>query len=455
MLTRKGECWRDPFWAARPGQPQDENMEIGMMRYKTASLTRDRPCFSFDVRALSLSASAPETIYFTSIHAVYRSADAGRHWRAIDNAEVAPERWRGAGDSNVHGNGVHCSPRDAGVVIFAAADNGLWRSADGGESFSPVLSGRLHHGDANASGFDPQRPDVFYTILSEAPKADGASGFLHRSGDAGVSFVKMGSPFGDSIPAEFSANALLLRDGAAGGREILLGLASARRMFSAEAAGFGVAASSDEGRTWAFRNDGLDPANRNVTALVADPQRPARLFAGVGSTQSGGRDIAGGLYRSEDGGLRWTRLATGAVRHISAVALSPGKPATLYLAAGGGKYSDEQYERERESRGVFRSTDGGESWTQILAVPCAGFVAVSPRDPRVIYAISVSMNWGKHPANPGVYRSGDGGGTWQRVNHGLPINDRLVSLDFDPRDPAVIWCSTSGAGFIRGREIAP
>jgi photosystem II stability/assembly factor-like uncharacterized protein len=175
-------------------------------------------------------------------------------------------------------------------------------------------------------------------------------------------------------------------------------------------AGETVAYSADGGATWQERGDGL-PAGGNVLALDVDPQQPGRLYAAVftfnASESGGGFGIGGGLFRSGDGGLTWTSM-TPQVPLPSALVLDARQPSVLIA----GTYSD----------GIHRSTDAGATWQHIAGLPRTLGIArlvAAPGAPGTLVAAAF---------DEGVYRTSDAGQTWQPVNEGLPAQHRLRQL---------------------------
>ena len=151
----------------------------------------------------------------------------------------------------------------------------------------------------------------------------------------------------------------------------------------------GVFLSGDGGNTWAARNTGM--ALSVVTSMMTLPTNAnVVLTAGFGDRCNGGGDANGGIYRSTDHGATWTQVMDRKVEDIVAV---PGT-STVYASAPGS--------------GVYRSSDGGATWTLLGVANTSSRLrlALSPSSPGVIYALSSTA----------LYRSDDAGGTWATVN---------------------------------------
>ncbi len=162
----------------------------------------------------------------------------------------------------------------------------------------------------------------------------------------------------------------------------------------------------------------LGPFGGNARSLAYDPHDPGRVFLGTS---------AGQLYRSQDGGVSWARLADfgddGYV--LDNIVVDPRVPDTIYVAAwrldGGGD--------------LFRSHDGGATWTALGGVHGKSIRALvlAPSQPRVIVAGALD----------GIFRSADGGDTWERISpEGHPELKNIESLAIDPYHPEVIYAGT-------------
>jgi photosystem II stability/assembly factor-like uncharacterized protein len=138
----------------------------------------------------------------------------------------------------------------------------------------------------------------------------------------------------------------------------------------------GVYKSTDGGSTWNETTTGL-PSNRHVTDLVIDPSTPTTLYAGIDIISS----FVGGIYKSIDGGESWSDASTGLPpyyrsNYVSSLAIDPDTPATLYAGInnmGGGVVA-----------GVFKSTDGGSTWSEMntgLTSQAVYTLAIDPLPP--------------------------------------------------------------------------
>lgn len=217
--------------------------------------------------------------------------------------------------------------------------------------------------------------------------------------------------------------------------------------------GDGIYKSTDAGRTWTHL--GLRDAQQ-VPRIAIDPRDPDRLFVAV-LGHPYGPSTTRGIYRSTDGGRSFERVLyrdenTGGAD----VVIDPVDPNTLYAVlweARQGPWENAAW--SGGNSGLFRSTDGGTTWTQLaggLPTTADGLgrigIGIAPSDPRVIYVTATAG------AKSGVYRSADAGATWTRVTTDARIygrGDDFAALTVDPRDPntvysmnVVAWKSTDG-----------
>jgi photosystem II stability/assembly factor-like uncharacterized protein len=238
-----------------------------------------------------------------------------------------------------------------------------------------------------------------------------------------------------------------------GGRVTSLALdpLHADTLYAAAASG-GVWVSRDAGATFgpAWPAD----ATQAIGAVATGPD--GAVYAGTGEVNPGGGSLTytgTGLYRSRDGGQSWQQLGLADSGAIGAITIDPADPRRIFVAAAGSLFN------AGGERGVYRSLDGGASWTLVLAGATdftgATEVFLDPGNAQRLYAIL----W-DHRREPdkrtyggvgsGVFRSTDGGTTWQRLGNGLPAASPDVGriglgiAASDPRRMYAIVSQTSG-----------
>ncbi|MBD3335311.1 MAG: glycosyl hydrolase [Candidatus Eisenbacteria bacterium] len=205
----------------------------------------------------------------------------------------------------------------------------------------------------------------------------------------------------------------------------------------------GVLRSDSGGSAWTFLMD--DGPSLSIGDLAIDPSDPDRIIVGTGEANASGDSYPGtGVYITTDGGDTWSFSGLAESRHIGRVIIHPQDPDRIYVAAAGALFS------KNPERGVYRSTDGGGSWEQMLFVSdSTGCIdlAVHPGDPDLVYA-AMWERW-RRPGDrraggitSGLYRSADGGESWELLENGLPPaapDVGRIGLALAPSEPATIY----------------
>lgn len=187
--------------------------------------------------------------------------------------------------------------------------------------------------------------------------------------------------------------------------------------------GGGVWKTTDDGITWKNISDGFFKTG-TVGAIAVAESDPNVVIVGMGEHAARGvmTSMGDGVYKSTDAGRTWKHIGLDNSRHISDVVIHPTNPDIIYITAQGAQYGP------TEERGVYRSTDGGNTWKKVLYVndkTGASSLSMDMNNPRILY---VSM-W-QHARYPwtmesggessGLYKSTDGGNTWNKMKAGLP-----------------------------------
>ena len=186
----------------------------------------------------------------------------------------------------------------------------------------------------------------------------------------------------------------------------------------------GVWKTDDAGTYWHNISDGYFKTAA-VGAIAVSTSDPNVIYAGMGeSCVRLDVSYGDGVYKSTDGGKTWTHLGLADTRHIARIRIHPHNPDLVYVAALGHLFGP------NTQRGVFRSADGGKTWTHVLCKSAdagAADLSLDPNNPRLLYAAiwQVRRNfWSLTSGGPdsGLYRSTDGGDTWTEMtnNPGLP-----------------------------------
>lgn len=208
----------------------------------------------------------------------------------------------------------------------------------------------------------------------------------------------------------------------------------------------GVWKTTDGGAAWVpVFDDQLWPA---IGDIVIDPNNPETVYVGTGDPNITFYPMLGdGLYKSTDGGATWTNLGPTAPRIITKIILHPTEPSTIYVSTMG-----LPFERNND-RGLYKTTDGGTTWTQVLFISDqAGItdVVMDPFDPNTLYAGGWDRIRNNHESlinGPGakVFKTTDGGTTWTQMTNGLPGEDLgRTSLAISSTNPGVVYVRYAG-----------
>jgi len=208
--------------------------------------------------------------------------------------------------------------------------------------------------------------------------------------------------------------------------------------------GGGVWKTEDGGWTWHNISDGFF-GTASVGAIAVADSDPNVIYVGMGESCIRGNVAHGdGVYRSDDGGKTWRHTGLSDTQHIARIRVHPHDANLVYVAALGHVFGP------NDERGVFRSTDGGKTWTPSLfrsnrAGACD--LSMDPTNPRVLYAAVWEAHrtpWGLSSGGPGsgLFKTSDGGGTWVELTDrtGLPggVKGR-IGVTVSPPMPDRVW----------------
>ncbi|MEM8894325.1 MAG: glycosyl hydrolase, partial [Bacteroidota bacterium] len=195
----------------------------------------------------------------------------------------------------------------------------------------------------------------------------------------------------------------------------------------------------------------------SIGVVTMDPNNPNVIWVGTGENNNQRSAAYGdGVYKSEDGGASWKKVGLENSEHIGKIIVHPDNSNVVYVAAIGPLWS------AGGDRGVYKTTDGGETWSQILSVDehtGINDLEMDPRNPDVLYASSFQrrrhvFTYISGGPGSGIHKSLDGGATWQKAQKGLPDVDLgRIDIEISPADPEKIYAIVEAAqgkgGFYR------
>jgi photosystem II stability/assembly factor-like uncharacterized protein len=221
----------------------------------------------------------------------------------------------------------------------------------------------------------------------------------------------------------------------------------------------GVWKSDDSGRTW---NPIFDhESTQSIGAIAISPSNPNIIYIASGEgLHRPDLSIGNGIYKSTDAGKTWIHLGLNDGFQIPALAIDPRDPNKVFAAVLGHPYGP------NEERGLFRSTDGGQTWQKVIYKDentGASDVEIDPSNPDVIYASMWEAREGPwedgnevNGTGGGLFKSTDGGSTWHPLTNGLPKDLSQIYVAVAPTDPkrlyATIAISSGPLAFYRSDD---
>ena len=200
---------------------------------------------------------------------------------------------------------------------------------------------------------------------------------------------------------------------------------------------------TNAGTTWTPLTD--KESFYSTGCITIDPNNSAVIWLGTGENV-GGRHvgIGHGIYRSTDGGSSWQDMGLKKSEHISKIIVHPSDPNTVWVAVQGPLWSS------GGERGLYKSTDGGKTWSNKLEInEWTGVtdLVIDPTNPDILYLAS----WQRHRnvaalmgGGPGtsIYKSTDGGDNWVKIDKGLPNSNKgKIGLAISPMNPEVLYAA--------------
>ena len=387
---------------------QTEN-KIHILEYEKGSLTRSETLDATSIKnyllhPISASGSTPsygpygayvQTIAITNDticvgtfkEGIFKSTNAGDNWTDINSGLTGIDvpLTMVAGLTGIDVRTIAINPLNHDLIYAGTFIRGVFKSTNGGSSWFTVNNGLGDNQVSTISDIiiDPVEPETLYTC----PFGQG----IFKTINGGEEWYRIGEE--TVLP----------------GRIFALAVDSTNTDIIYAGGGYsdaGVFKSTDGGDTWTEINNGFIGFNKDVRCLLVDPVNPKNLYVAffpyAGSNQ-------GGIYRSTDAGLTWFPANNGIPSYVNfhseALAIDSFDHLTVYVAVHGSP----------NRGGVFKSTDGGQSWISIssgIINRALNSVAPHPSNDQIIYAGSSSQSGG-------IYRSTDGGMNWSQSNDGL------------------------------------
>lgn len=204
------------------------------------------------------------------------------------------------------------------------------------------------------------------------------------------------------------------------------------------------------GGVWKTVNNGItwepifdDQPTSTIGDVTVAPSNPDIVWVGTGEANNRQSSSWGnGVYKSTDAGKTWRHMGLEDTHHIGRIVIHPTNPDIVYVAALGHLWGPNR------ERGLYRTRDGGKTWEKVLYISentgCVD-VAMDPQSPNTLYAAAYQRRrrgWGFNGGGPesGVYKTTDGGETWTKLTDGLPKGDTgRIGIDIYRSNPNIVY----------------
>ncbi|UCE19885.1 MAG: hypothetical protein JSV84_05960 [Gemmatimonadota bacterium] len=344
-------------------------------------------------RSIVLNPTNPNILYAANeplsnilFGSMYKSTDGGGSWTSIEEGlttHVLQE--------------IAIKPVDPEILYLGTWCGGIFKTTNGGENWDDITDGTMKANLVRHIAIDPSNPSIIFASASVG---------LLKTIDRGITWIRLQ----EGLPKYFYPKSMAFdpRDS----HRIYLGSSHE-----------GLFLSEDGGQSWMNSGDGLEDPGRIYT-IVISPHNPDMVYVGTSE----------GIFRSSDGGQTWDRPPNDFTdQKVNDLIFHPEDSNVLYVAG---------------DRGIYKSIDSGLNWEEKMT-GLFGYnyhITMDSHDPNVLYV----NNSNNGPAG-GVFKSTDGGESWLFKDQGLEnINNwgrrRMNVLIIDPEDSNVLYCSDSGNG---------
>lgn len=385
---------------------------------------------------LGVASQNPNLCYGTDFGRTMRTTDGGMNWKAAYSREVSQGSWATTGLDVTTNYGVHFDPFDANRQFITYTDIGLFRTEDGGRSwtsstngvprewwnttywvaFDPEVKGRMW--SANSGTHDLPRPKMWRRTSPETYR-----GGVCLSDDGGRTWTKSNT----GMP-ETAVTHILLDPTSSKANRVLYGAAFGR----------GVYKSIDGGKTWAKKNNGITQDEPFAWRLARGRDGTLYLVVARRSEDGSiGNSGDGALYKSTDSAETWQPIGLpSGTNGPNGLAVDQIAPNRLYLAA----WARSTAAQHGEGGGIYLSDDGGRRWKQTLDRDQHVYdVTVDEQHPNVLYAAGFESS---------AWRSEDRGEHWRRIpGFNFKWGHRVI---IDPNDSDKIYITTFGGSVWHG-----
>ncbi len=385
--------------------------------------------------SLGVAPSNPDVAYATDLFRNYRTLDGGATWQEMNSRQLKDGSWVSRGLDVTTNYGMQFDPFDSKHIYMDNTDMGLFQSTDGGRSWIGSSEGvpEKWRNTTYWLAFDPAQRGLMWGAFSgqhdlprpkdwrrNSPK--NFMGGVAVSTDGGLHWT----PSISGMPEHSITHILLDPTSPVGSRTLY-----------ACAFGLGVYKSTDSGKTWTQKNNGI--AGDEPFAWRITLSQDGSLYLVI-SRRSDGKDysaaLAGALYRSTDKAEHWQRMEMPAgVTGPTGLEVDPRDAQRLYLTAWG-----KQGDSADMNGGVYASDDGGKTWRTLFTKSQHVYdLTIDTQHPDTLYICGFDA---------AAYRSTDRGAHWERIEgYNFKWGHRVF---IDPNDRKDIYINTYGGGVWHG-----
>ena len=232
-----------------------------------------------------------------------------------------------------------------------------------------------------------------------------------------------------------------------GGRTVgAVGVPSQPNVFYIGVNNGGVWKTTDLGRTWKPIFD--DQPTGSIGDIVVSPSNPQTIYVGSGEgLQRPDLSVGDGIYKTTDGGKNWSHIGLREAQQIGGMAIDPINENRFFVAALGHPYGP------NKERGVYRTLDGGKTWDQVLYIDentGAVQVTIDSKNSQIVYAVLWAGRQGPwengawNGKESGLFKSTDGGNTWKKIIKGMPTAEQglgRIGFCVAPSDPNRLYAT--------------
>ena len=387
QLKVNGESWMGVAKTTNSGSDWKlvwKEARVAAKNVKDAWITeRFGPSWGENPLTLAVAQQDAHLAYATDLGRTMRTVDGGATWVAVYSRRVDDAGWTSRGLDVTTSYGIHFDPFDSKRQFITYTDIGLFRSEDGGVSWTSSTAGvpRDWMNTTYWVVFDPKVRGLMWSVNSwthDLPR-----------------------------PKMWRHNSVLRYKG-------------------------GVCRSDDGGKHWTKSNTGMDETG--ATHILLDPSSPvdARVLyvAGFGR----------GVYKSSDGGRTWALKNSGITQELPfAWRLARSSNGTLYVVIA--RRSEDGSIGNAGDGALYRSTDGAENWVPVSlpeGTNGPNGLAIDPESPDRLYLAAWARATGEHGDGGGIFLSENGGKSWKNV---LDKDRHIYDVTIDPKDSSVVYAT--------------